>query len=132
MAAKIPASFRDLFRRKSFGHLATVMPDGGPQVTPVWVDLEGDQLVVNSARGRVKDENVRRNPNVALSVLDPDNPYRHLTIRGRVVEITDKGADDHIDKLAQRYLGEQRYPWRKPGEARVIYRIEPQHFATMG
>jgi PPOX class probable F420-dependent enzyme len=132
MAAIIPQQFRDLLSKKAFASLATVMADGGPQVTPVWFDYDGTHLRVNSARGRVKDRNMRRNARVALSIMDPENPYRHLSIRGRVEEITETGADDHIDSLAKKYLGKDRYPNRRPGEVRVIYRIRPERIATMG
>src|SRR5215467_5570436 len=103
MATKIPDQFRDLFEKKAFAHLATIMKDGTPQVTPVWCDFDGTHVRVNSAKGRIKDKNMRRNPNVALAVQDPDNPYRYLAVRGKVVEITEKGADDHIDALAKKY-----------------------------
>lgn len=131
MATPIPESFKDLFQKKAFAHLATVMPDGRPQVTPVWFDVDGDLIRVNSARGRVKDRNMRRNAKVALSILDPDNPYRYLGILGDVVEVTEQGADAHIDALARKYIG-QDYPFRQPGEARVIYKIRPQRVSSMG
>ena len=132
MANVIPAGFVDLFEKKSLAHLATLMPDGTPQVTPVWVEYDGRHVVVNSARGRQKDRNMRANAAVALSICDPDNPYRYLEVRGRVVEITEQGADAVIDRLAKKYLGKDRYPFRAPGEVRVTYRIEPTrttHFA---
>jgi PPOX class probable F420-dependent enzyme len=132
MAGKIPAGFRDLLTKSTFAFLATLMPDGSPQVTPVWFDLEGEFLRVNSARGRLKDKNMRRDPRVALSMIDPDNPYRHLSIRGKVIEVTEKGADAHIDALAKKYLGLDTYPYRQPDEVRVIYRIQPLRAATMG
>ena len=132
MAAIIPQQFRDLLTKKAFASLATVMADGSPQVTPVWFDFDGTHLRVNSAKGRVKDRNMRRNGRVALSILDPENPYRHVAIRGRVEEITEAGADAHIDSLSKRYLGKDRYPNRRPGEVRVIYRIRPERVSTMG
>jgi PPOX class probable F420-dependent enzyme len=128
----IPEEFLDLFEKKAFAHLATVMPDGSPQVTPVWCDYDGEYVRVNSAVGRQKDRNIRRDPRVALSLLDPDNPYRYLEVRGRVVEITEDGADQHIDGLAKKYLGVDKYPYRRAGERRVIYRIRPEHFTSMG
>lgn len=130
--AEIPEKFRDLFDKKAFAHVVTMMPDDTPQVTPVWVDYDGSHVIINSARGRQKDKNLRRNPNVALSIQDPDNPYRYLEVRGRVTEITEDGADQHIDKMAKKYMGVDRYPGRSPGEVRVIYKIEPQHFTSMG
>ncbi len=128
------ARYADLFRddREAFAHLGTLMRDGRPQVTPVWFDYDGGTFRVNSARGRVKDRNMRRNPAVALSIIDPANAYRHVAIQGRVVEITEDGADAHIDRLAQKYLGRERYPNRRPGEVRVIYRIRPEHVSGMG
>jgi PPOX class probable F420-dependent enzyme len=131
MAAKIPDGFKDLLQKKAFAHLATVMPDGSPQSTPVWFDVEGDLIRVNSARGRVKDRNMRRNAKVALSILDPDNPYRYLGIRGTVVDVTEQGADAHIDALARKYIGKD-YPFRQPGEVRVTYKIRPERVGSMG
>ncbi len=132
MPAQIPEKFLNLFNKRAFASLATLMPDGQPQVTPVWCDLEGSYVRFNSARGRQKDRNVRRDPRVAMSVTDPDNAYRYLEIRGRVVEITQDGADEHIDRLAKKYLGVDKYPNRQPGEVRVIYKVEPQRVRTMG
>ncbi len=132
MAAKIPESFKDLFAKKAFAHLGTVMPDGSPQVTPVWCDYDGTYVRVNTAKGRVKDKNMRRNKKVALSITDPENPYRHLAVRGEVQEITQDGADAHIDSLAKKYLGKDKYPFRQPGEVRVIYKIRPEKVATAG
>ena len=104
MPEPIPANFRDLFSKPAFASLATLMPDGRPQVTPVWCDFDGTFVIFNTAKGRQKDRNIRRDPRVALSILDPDNAYRYLEIRGRVIEITEQGADEHIDKLAKKYL----------------------------
>lgn len=130
---KVPASFMDIMnQKKSFAHLATLMPDGTPQVTPVWFDMAGDKVRVNTARGRVKDRNMQKNAAVALSITDPDNPYRHVAIRGRIVDVTEAGADAHIDALAKKYLGQDKYPFRRPGEVRVIYEIEPTSVATTG
>lgn len=132
MAQAIPEKYKDLFDKKAFANLATLMPDGTPQVTPVWVDFDGNHVIVNSARGRQKDKNMKQNSQVALSILDPDNPYRYLEVRGSVAEITEDGADQHIDKMAQKYMGVDRYPYRRPGEVRVLYKIEPQHCTHMG
>jgi PPOX class probable F420-dependent enzyme len=132
MAGAIPDQFKDLFSKVAFAHLATLMPDGSPQVTPVWCDFDGTNVRVNSAKGRVKDKNMRRNKKVALSVQDPENPYRFLAMRGEVVEITEEGADAHIDSLAKKYLGKDKYPFRGPGEVRVIYKIRPVNVHTMG
>lgn len=127
MASEIPAAFTDLLEKRAFGHLATLMPDGAPQTTPVWVDREGDLVVVNTTDDRQKFENLERDPRVAISIHDPDNPYRYLEVRGRVTEKTRDGADTHIDQLAKRYLGEDRYPWAQEGETRVKIKIRPEH-----
>jgi PPOX class probable F420-dependent enzyme len=132
MAEKIPEEFKDLFGKVAYANIATVMPDGTPQVTPVWFDYDGNYLRVNSAKGRVKDKNMRRNKNVALSIQDPDNAYRYLAVRGKVDDITEEGADAHIDSLAKKYLGKDKYPFRGPGEVRVIYKIRPEKVSTMG
>jgi len=121
-----------LFNKKAFASLATVMPDGRPQVTPVWVDYDGTHVLVNTAKGRVKDRNMKRDPRVSLAVIDPDNPYHYLEVRGRVVEITEEGADQHIDKMAKKYLGQDKYPSRQPDEVRVLYKIEPEKISSMG
>jgi PPOX class probable F420-dependent enzyme len=132
MADALPEKYRDLFNKKAFASLATLMPDGRPQVTPVWVDYDGSHVIVNTAKGRVKDRNMRRDPKVSLAIIDPDNPYRYLEVRGRVAEITENGADQHIDKMAKKYLGQDKYPYRQPGEVRVMYKIAPEKFSSMG
>jgi PPOX class probable F420-dependent enzyme len=124
--------YQDLFQKKAFANLATLMPDGRPQVTPVWCDYDGQYVIVNSARGRRKDRNMRRDPRVALAIVDPDNPYRYVEIRGQVAEITEQGAEDHIDRMAKKYLGLDKYPHRAPGEVRVLYKIRPEGFSSMG
>jgi PPOX class probable F420-dependent enzyme len=128
----IPQQFRDLFNKKAFASLTTLMPDGSPQTTPVWCDTDGEHVIFNSAKGRQKDRNVRRDPRVAMAIIDPDNPYRYLEIRGKVVEITEQGADAHIDKMAKKYLDKDKYPFSQPGEVRVLYKIRPEHTTTMG
>jgi PPOX class probable F420-dependent enzyme len=132
MPETIPEKYRDLFDKRAFASLGTLMPDGSPQVTPVWVDYDGAHVLVNSARGRVKDRNMKRNPRVSLAIVDPENPYRYLEVRGRVVEITEDGADQHIDRMAKKYLGQDKYPYRQPGEVRVLYKIAPERFSSMG
>lgn len=132
MSQVIPDNYADLLDKPAFGNLGTLMKDGSPQVTPVWVDYDGKHVRINSAKGRVKDRNIRRDPRVSISLQDPANPYRYLEIRGRVVEITENGADDHINKLSQKYLGKPVYPFRRPGEVRVLYKIEPQRISSMG
>ena len=132
MADKIPEPFKDLFTKVAYANLATIMPDGSPQVTPVWFDYDGECLRINSAKGRVKDKNMRRDKRVALSIQDPENAYRYLAVRGSVESITEEGADAHIDSLAKKYLGKDKYPFRGPGEVRVIYKIRPEKVSTMG
>lgn len=132
MSQSIPDKYRDLFTKRAFASLSTLMPDGSPQVTPVWVDLDGDLVVVNTAKARQKDKNMRRDPRVAVAIIDPDNPYRYLEIRGRVAEITEDGADAHIDKMAKKYLGVDKYPYRQPSETRVMFKIRPERVNTMG
>jgi PPOX class probable F420-dependent enzyme len=127
----IPNSHLDLFKKKAFAHLATVMPDGKPQVTPIWVDYDGRNVVFNTAEGRQKDKNLQRDARVAMSILDPDNPYRYLEVRGRIVERTHAGADQHIDAMAKKYLGQDKYPFRQPNEVRVIYKVQPEHVTSM-
>jgi PPOX class probable F420-dependent enzyme len=122
----IPETHLDLFKKKAFAHLATLMPDGKPQSTPVWVDYDGKYVVINTAEGRQKDKNLQRDGRVALSITDPDNPYRYLEVRGRVAERTVAGADQHIDAMAKKYLGKDKYPYRQPGEVRVIYKVAPE------
>jgi len=132
MSQVIPEQFLDLFQQPAFANLATIMSDGSPQVTPVWCDYDGKYIIVNSARGRVKDRNMRRSPRVALAIMDPKNPYRYLEIRGTVAEITEVGADQHIDRMAKKYMNVDKYPYRSPGEVRVLYRIAPEHTSSMG
>ena len=131
MPAAIPESYKDLFSKRIFASLATLMPDGRPQVTPVWCDFDGQHVLVNSAKGRQKDRNMRRDPRVSLALVDLDNPYRYLEIRGHVAEVTEEGADAHIDRMAKKYLDKDKYPFRQRGEVRVLYKIEPQHFTSM-
>ena len=131
MAITLSPGVRRLFEAPNFAHLATLMPDGAPQVTPVWVDIEDGRILVDTAEGRVKPRNVRHDPRVAISIYNQSNPYSAAFIRGRVVEITHEGADELIDKLAKKYIGQDRYPWRQPGEQRVVLVIEPEHVSSM-
>jgi PPOX class probable F420-dependent enzyme len=130
--AAISEKFLDLFQKKAFAQLATLMPDGSPHVSPVWCEYDGLHVLINTAKGRVKDRNMRRDPRVSLDILDPENPYRHVSIRGRVTDFTEQGADQHIDKLAKKYLDADSYPFRQPGEVRVVYKIEPERTFAMG
>jgi PPOX class probable F420-dependent enzyme len=131
MAANLDNYLDLLQQKKAFAGLATIMPDGTPQVTPVWFDYHGGRVRVNTAKGRVKARNLKPGAAVALSIMDPDNPYRYLQIRGRVASATETGADAHIDSLAKKYLGKDQYPFRQPGEARIMYEIEPVSVSGM-
>ena len=124
-------NFKDLFQKQAFATLATLMPDGSPQVTPVWIDFDGKHLLVNSAKGRRKDKNMRRDARVALAISDPENPYRYIEVRGRVEEITETGATEHIDRMAKKYLGKDKYPFSQPSEVRVLYKIKPEKVSSM-
>ncbi len=131
--AVIPDAFLDLLQeKKAFANLATIMPDGSPQVTPVWFDYVDGIIRVNTAKGRVKARNMKEGSAVALAIMDPDNPYRYLQVRGRVRRIVEAGADLHIDALAKKYLGKDKYPFAQPGDVRVVYEIEPRAAHAMG
>ena len=132
-AGVIPESYRDVFESEAFAHLATTMPDGSPHVTPVWVDHgDGESVLINTARGRRKERNVRRDPRVGVSVLDPADPYRYVSVRGEA-ELTEEGADDHIDRLARRYMDVDEYPGREDESgARVIIKIPADRVVTSG
>jgi PPOX class probable F420-dependent enzyme len=129
----IPENFMDLLTtKKAFANIATVMKDGSPQVTPVWFDYTDGKIRVNTARGRVKARTLRPGVRVALAIADPDNPYRYLQVRGHVLNVTEEGADAHIDSLAKKYLGQDKYPFRQPGDVRVKCEIEPDSAQGMG
>ena len=131
--AEIPQAFMDVMtQKKAFAHIATTMPDGTPQVTPVWFDYADGVVRVNTAKGRVKARNMQQGAAVALSILDPDNAYRYIQIRGKVRRVTENGADAHIDALAKKYLDKDKYPFGRPGEVRIMYEIEPSAVQTMG
>jgi PPOX class probable F420-dependent enzyme len=132
MPSSLPDTHKDLLTKTQFAHLATVMPNGEPQVTPVWFDYDGTTIMINTAVGRQKDRNMQRDGRVALSILDPANPYRYVEVRGAIVERTEQGADAAIDFLAKKYLNVDKYPYRQPGERRVTYKIKPEHYTTQG
>ncbi len=132
-SSKIPENFLDLLTtKKPLVNIATIMPDGSPQVTPVWFDYTNGKIRINTARGRVKARNLKVGAKVAMAIVDPENPFRYIGIRGPVVAEDEKGADAHIDSLAKKYLGQDKYPFRQPGEVRVTYVIEPASVHTMG
>ena len=130
--AVIPENYLDLLQqKKAFANLATIMADGSPQVTPVWFDYTDGVIRVNTAKGRVKSRTLRPGGPVALAIMDPDNAYRYIQIRGRVRRAVEQGAEAHIDSLAKKYLGKDTYPFRQPGEVRVMYEIEPVSVSGM-
>jgi PPOX class probable F420-dependent enzyme len=126
MADSLTEAAKTLLSQPYICNLATVLPNGSPQITPVWVDYDGRHILINTAEGRQKPKDVRQDPRVALDIVDPSNPYNVLVVRGRVVALDHEGADAHIDKLAKKYLGKDSYPFRKAEEQRVILRIEPE------
>ncbi|HSU06007.1 MAG TPA: PPOX class F420-dependent oxidoreductase [Acetobacteraceae bacterium] len=131
--AAIPDNFRDLLeQKKAFANLATVKADGSPQVTPVWFDYTADHIRVNTAKGRVKARVMKPGAKVALAIMDPDNAYRYIQVRGHVARVTEDGADAHIDSLAKKYLGKDKYPFRQAGEQRIMLEIAPEAVQTMG
>ena len=126
----IPTAFQDLVSQDSrtFAYLATVMKDGSPQVTVVWFSWDGSHFLINTAQGRTKDRNMSQRPSVALVIADPKDPYRFIQVRGKVVETTNAGADEHINELSLKY---DHKPWvKRPGQIRVIYKIAPEHIST--
>ena len=123
----LPDSVKKLIEGKVYANVATLMPDGSPQVTQTWVDHDGDTVLINTFEGSQKSRNARRNPKIALDIVDPTNAYNVATIRGRVVEVTFDGAEEHIDRMAKKYLGQDKYQMRQPGMKRVLIKIEPAH-----
>ena len=131
--ATIPDAYLDLLtQKKAFADLATLMPDGTPQVTPVWFDYTGGVIRVNSAKGRTKVRNMKEGAPVALSIVDPENPYRYLQVRGKVTRVIEEGASAHINSLAKKYLDKDKYPWSQPGDVRVTFEITPGAVQAMG
>lgn len=126
MAEQLSEKARALLDRPVIATLATIGPDGASQVTPLWVDREGDDLLINTAQGRAKQRNIERDPRVAVSVIDPEDAYNVVVVKGLVTDVTKEGADQHIDKLAKKYLGVDEYPARQPGEIRLKMRIRPE------
>ena len=131
---RISAAGVKLLQEPQIAHFVTLMSDGSPQVTPVWVDVEADgsALLINTTEGHLKTQTISPHPQVAVSVVDKNNPWRYVIVRGTVIEQTPAGADEHIDKLAQKYLGQEKYPWRRPGQQRIILRIKPHHVMELG
>ena len=132
MLATISPGFRKLLKEPAYCQLATLMPDGSPQNTQVWVDTDGEHILINTAQGRQKERNVQRDPRVAVNVVDPTNAWRIGMVRGRVLEITTDGADELIDQLAKKYLNVETYPFRRPEEVRVTLKILPDKINEIG
>jgi len=125
LTAKLTPEAVKLIEGKNFAHLATISSDGSPHVAPVWIDHDGDVILINTAMGRIKQKNTTKDPRISISIVDQNNPYARVTIKGKVTQQTKQGADAHIDKLAKKYTGSDKYQNRQPGEQRVILRIEP-------
>ena len=132
MAATLSTKAHELIARPVLASLATLNPDGSPQITPLWIDSDGDNLVFNTAKGRVKARNLEQDARVAVSVIDPDDPYNVVAVRGTVVDISTDGADAHIDALAKKYLGVESYPMRREGEVRIRVTVRPDRIAMQG
>ena len=132
MSANIEGRDRELLEAPNFCHVGTIRPDGTAQVIPTWVDVDDGQVLLNTAEGRAWPENLRRDPRVTLTVMNLENPYEWVSIRGRMVEDTHEGAEEHIDRMAMKYLGEERYPYLQPGEQRIIFRIQPERVSSYG
>jgi PPOX class probable F420-dependent enzyme len=122
---------KEICAKQTFVHSATLMADGSPHVTPTWVDVEGDRIVLNSEKKRVKPRNVERDPRIALSATDPDDAYSAFFIRGRVVEVTEEGAFEQADRLAKKYMGVDEYPLHQPGDVRVKIYVEADSIGEM-
>ncbi|MGI9556685.1 MAG: PPOX class F420-dependent oxidoreductase [Solirubrobacterales bacterium] len=134
MTDAIPDQARHLFTEPNLGFVSTLRPDGSPHTTAIWVDLEGAAPVLNTLQGRVKHRNLQRDPRIAIAVADRDNPYESISVNGTVTEMTSEGAAEHLDRLAQKYLSEERYPYSEPGDVRLILRVglERVHYFNPG
>lgn len=131
LSTSFPESRRDLFddKKRAFAFLSTIMEDGSPHVTPMWFNSDGEKILINTARGRVKDHNMRVRPDVALAIVDPEDPYRYIQVRGTVIHYTEEGGDEHINALSFKYTGNAVYAGKAPGEVRVRYTIRPKSFS---
>jgi PPOX class probable F420-dependent enzyme len=132
MSQAIEGRAEELLKAKNFCVVSTIRPDGSVHAAPVWVDVQDGHPLVNTAEGRAWPENLKRDPRVTLTVQNMENPYEYVSIRGRVTEQTHDGADEHIDSLAMKYLGQESYPYRQPGEQRVIMRVDPDYVRVNG
>jgi PPOX class probable F420-dependent enzyme len=131
MAVKLSDKAKGLIDSKAFAHIATINADGSPQVSPVWVERDGDTVIVNSEEKRLKVRNIKRNPHVSLSIQDTGNAYSYVEIRGKVVEVTPEGGFEGIDRLGKKYMGVDKYPGNQPGDVRVQIKIEPTRITGM-
>jgi PPOX class probable F420-dependent enzyme len=129
---ELPAMAKELLEGKNFATVATLMADGSPQASVVWIDTDGQHIIFNTAEGRVKPKNMRRDARVSVAVFDHEQPYRQAMIRGRVVALEHEGADDHINQMAKKYMDVDEYPFRQEGEQRVIVKIAPEKVGLMG
>lgn len=132
MAIQLSEAHRKLLQDKNFANIATLSEDGSPQVTPVWIDFDGTHIIFNTEKKRAKTRNLERDPRVSVAVSNHENPYQYVEFQGRVVEMTEEGASEHIDKMALKYMGKEKYPFHKPGDVRVIVKIEPLKAIGMG
>jgi PPOX class probable F420-dependent enzyme len=132
MADEIEGRSRELLEARNFCHVATIDSDGTPHVAVVWVDVNGSDVLLNGAEGREWPENLRRDPRVTLTVVNHENPYEYVSIDGRVVEMTHDGADDHIDRMSQKYFGKKRYPDASPDQTRLLIRVRPDKISVRG
>ncbi|HYF98585.1 MAG TPA: PPOX class F420-dependent oxidoreductase [Candidatus Saccharimonadales bacterium] len=129
---QIDSSLKNLFEDKNLAFVATIMKDGSPQITPTWVDIEDNQILINTAVGRTKQKNVTRDPRIAISIADKNNPYHMVTVRGEVIDqVTGEEAENHIDKMAKKYLNKDKYPFGTPGEKRILLKVKPTKVASM-
>jgi len=130
--SSIPDQYSDLLESTALAHIATLGPDGSPQVNPVWFGWDGEFIRFSNTKNRQKYRNLSRDPRIALSIVDPTNPYRYLEVRGTVVDLEDDPSGAYIDFMAQKYLGEEKYPWARPGDERVTIVVKPERVTSMG
>lgn len=130
--AEITDEARAILDKKAYASIATLREDGSPQVTIVWIDSDSNEVIFNTAEGRLKTENLKRDPRIAITIPDPENPYKQVLVNGTVTSIDREGADEHIDSLAMKYLGEEKYPYRAEGEVRAIVRVKPEKLTVAG
>jgi PPOX class probable F420-dependent enzyme len=131
MPIALPQSVKKIVQDKTYGHVVTFNADGKPQVTMVWLDVDGDEVVFNTAQGRLKPKNLRRDPRIIISAQDRNDPQSYMVFHGKA-SVTETGADDHIDKLAKRFLGADKYPFRRPGEQRLVVRVKVDRIGGYG